>query len=51
MMSGGFALAIVLPAQAIAYGRHGIGGREAWADATYWLAGFLAMGTVFWAMR
>ena len=51
MMSGGFALAIVLPAQAIAYGRHGIGGREAWADATYWLAGFLAIGTVFWAMR
>lgn len=51
MMSGGFALAVVIPAQFIAYGRHSVPAREAWADALWWLVGFLAMGTVFWALR
>lgn len=51
MMSGGFALFIVIPAGAALYGRHGIAGREAAADAGYVFAAFMAMGTVFWAMR
>lgn len=51
MMSGGFALFIVIPVGAALYGRHGIRARAALADATYVLVAFMAMGTVFWAMR
>ena len=51
MMSGGFALFIAIPAGAALYGRHGVRGREAAADATYLLAAFMAMGGVFWALR
>jgi len=50
MMSGGFALFIVIPAGLALYGRHGVEGREAAADAAYVLVAFMAMGTVFWAM-
>lgn len=50
MMSGGFALFIVIPTGAALYGRHGIRGRVALADATYVFAAFMAMGTVFWLM-
>jgi len=50
MMSGGFALFIAIPAGAALYGRHGIAGREAAADAGYVFVAFMAMGTVFWAM-
>ncbi|NBC35054.1 DUF1761 domain-containing protein [Novosphingobium sp. FSY-8] len=50
MMSGGWALAIVLPVLAMAYGRHPMPPREAWADATYILAAFLLMGAVFMVM-
>jgi len=50
MMSGGFALAIILPVGFILYGRHGLRGREAWADALYGLAAFLVMGAVFWGL-
>lgn len=51
MMSGGFALFIVIPVGAALYGRHGLRCREAAADATYVFAAFMAMGTVFWLMR
>ncbi|HWU02481.1 MAG TPA: DUF1761 domain-containing protein [Novosphingobium sp.] len=47
MMSGGFALAIILPAGAALYGRHAIPPREGMVDAGYMLLAFLAMGTVF----
>lgn len=50
MMSGGWALAIALPVGFVLYGHHGLGGREAWADALYTLAAFLLMGGVFWAL-
>lgn len=50
MMSGGFALAIVLPAGIALYGRHAINARAAASDAGFVLAGFLAMGAVFWAL-
>ncbi len=51
MMTGGFALFIVLPAGFALYGRHGLRGRDAAVDAGYVLAAFMAMGTVFWALR
>jgi predicted membrane metal-binding protein len=50
MMSGGFALAIVLPAGFALYGRHGVKPREAGADAGFVLVAFLAMGAVFWGL-
>ena len=50
MMSGGFALAIVLPAGFVLYGRHGLRGREAMADGFYVLLSFLLMGAVFWGL-
>lgn len=51
MMSGGWALSIVIPALFVLYGRHGLRGREAAMDAAYVILAFMAMGTVFWAMR
>jgi hypothetical protein len=50
MMSGGWALAIIIPVGVVLYSRHALRGREAMADATYVLVAFMAMGTVFWAM-
>jgi len=50
MMSGGFALAIVLPMGVVLYGRHGLRGREALADGLYTLVAFLVMGGVFWGL-
>ena len=51
MMSGGFALSIIIPAQVVTDGRHGVAWRETLVDAGYWLASFLAMGTVFWVLK
>ncbi len=50
MMSGGLALAFVCPALFIGLARHGIDLRARAIDCGYWLAAFLAMGTVFWAL-
>ena len=49
MMSGGWALMIVVPVGFVAYGR--APKRRGALDAGYVLCAFLAMGTVFWAMR
>lgn len=51
MMSGGFALSIIIPAQVVSDGRHGVAWRETLIDAGYWLVSFLAMGTVFWGLK
>jgi hypothetical protein len=51
MMSGGFALSIIIPAQVVSDGRHGVAWRETFVDAGYWLVSFLAMGTVFWVFK
>jgi hypothetical protein len=51
MMSGGFALSIIIPAQVVADGRHKVPCRETLIDAGYWLVGFLGMGTVFWVLK
>jgi len=50
MMSGGFALFIVIPCGVALYGRHGIARREALGDAGYVFAAFMLMGGDFWAM-
>lgn len=51
MMSGGFALSIIIPAQVVADGRHGTAWRETLIDAGYWFVGFMGMGTVFWVLK
>jgi hypothetical protein len=51
MMSGGFALSVIIPAQVVSDGRHGIAWRETAVDAGYWLVSFLAMGGVFWVFK
>lgn len=51
MMSGGLALAIIIPAQIVSDGRRGVAWRETMVDAGYWVVSFMAMGTVFWALR
>ncbi len=50
MQSGGVALAFVAPALFISYARHRMPLREALVDAGFWLAVYLASGTVFWAL-
>jgi Protein of unknown function (DUF1761) len=50
MMSGGVALAFVIPALWLTYLRIGAGLRERLIECGFWLAAFLAMGLVFWAM-
>ena len=50
MMSGGLALAFVVPAIWISYARHGLKAREALVDGGFWIAAYLAMGSVFWAL-
>lgn len=50
MMSGGFALFIAAPAVWLTAARHGASRRSSALEAGCWLAAFLAMGTVFWAL-
>jgi len=49
MMSGGLALAIISPALYLGLARYGVSVRNRLIDCGYWIAAFLAMGTVFWA--
>lgn len=55
MQSGGLAVAFVIPAVWLTYMRSGdtssTGRRLALVDGGFWLAAYLAMGTVFWALR
>ncbi len=51
MMSGGLALAFVMPAVWLGALRAGAQRRHAALDCGYWLVAYLAMGTVFWALR
>lgn len=50
MMSGGLAVAFVIPALWISYTQQRISTRLALIDAGHWLAAYLTMGIVFWAM-
>jgi len=50
MMTGGLAAAFVIPALLISYTHQRLSTRLAMIDAGYWLAAYLAMGTVFWAL-
>ena len=50
MMSGGLALFIVCPALFLGLARHGVPIRERFIDYGFWIAAFLTMGTVFWAL-
>jgi hypothetical protein len=50
MMSGGIALMFVGPALFLGLARRGVPPRERWIDCGFWLAAYLAMGTVFWVL-
>lgn len=50
MMSGGLAIAFVIPALWSSYTQQRISTRLAMIDAGYWLAAYLSMGLVFWVM-
>ena len=50
MMSGGLAVAFVIPALWISYTHQRLSTRMALIDAGYWLTAYLAMGAVFWAL-
>jgi len=50
MMSGGLALFFVAPALFLMLARHGVSTHERLVDGGYWIAAFLTMGTVFWAL-
>ena len=50
MMSGGLALAFVIPALWISFSHIRVPTRVAMIDAGYWLAAYLAMGGVFWLL-
>ncbi len=51
MQSGGVGIAFVVPAVLLTHLRNGTDRRSALMDAGFWLAAYLAMGTVFWALR
>ena len=51
MQSGGVALAFVIPAVWVTHARAGLARRERLIDCGFWLAAYLTMGLVFWAMR
>jgi hypothetical protein len=51
MQSGGLAVAFVIPAVWLGYVRTGASRRLLLVDGGFWLAAYLAMGTVFWALR
>ncbi|QGN55957.1 DUF1761 domain-containing protein [Novosphingobium sp. Gsoil 351] len=48
MMSGGLALAFVVPALLISYTHQRLSTRLALIDAGYWVVSYLAMGVAFW---
>jgi hypothetical protein len=50
MMSGGLALAFVIPALWTSYLHQKIATAVAMIDAGYWLVAYLAMGAVFWVL-
>ncbi|MDP3675036.1 MAG: DUF1761 domain-containing protein [Novosphingobium sp.] len=50
MMSGGLAVAFVIPALWISYTHQKLTTRLALIDAGYWLVSYLAMGATFWAL-
>ena len=50
MMSGGFAVFVTAPPLFLGLSRHGVGLRDRLVDCGYWIAAFLTMGTVFWAL-
>ena len=50
MQSGGVALAFVIPAVWISHARSGMNRRERLVDCGFWLAAYLTMGLVFWAL-
>ena len=50
MQSGGVALAFIIPAVWISHARSGMARRERLVDCGFWLAAYLTMGLVFWAL-
>ena len=50
MMSGGLAVAFVIPALWISYTHQRLSTRLALIDAGYWILAYLAMGGAFWAL-
>jgi hypothetical protein len=50
MMSGGLALAFVIPALAASYTQMRVTTRLTMIDAGFWLAAYLVMGGVFWLL-
>lgn len=50
MQAGGIAGAFIVPALFISYSRQRLPRREALIDSGFWLAVYLATGTVFWAL-
>lgn len=50
MQAGGIAFAFIGPALFISYAHQRLSRREALVDAGFWLAVYLATGTVFWAL-
>ena len=51
MMSGGLALAFVIPALMISYSQQRIAARLALIDAGFWLVGYLTMGLMFLLLK
>ena len=50
MMSGGLAVAFVIPALWISYTHQRLSTRLALIDAGYWIIAYLAMGAAFWLL-
>jgi hypothetical protein len=50
MMSGGLALAFVVPALLVSYTHQRLSSRHALIDAGYWQVAYLAIGAVFWVL-
>jgi hypothetical protein len=50
MMSGGVAIAFIIPAVWIAHGQRPVPGGPFAREAAYWLFAYLGMGTVFWLL-
>lgn len=51
MMSGGLAIAFVIPALWISHTHQRVSARLAWIDAGHWLVTYLAMGLTFWLLK
>jgi hypothetical protein len=50
MQSGGIAITFIIPALWLAHARQGVALRFRVIDCAYWLAAYLVMGAVFWAL-